>query len=289
MRRGKKIIISLLLLFLISVVRSDMFSSLVNREDPCINLCEKTPLSFTNGKYVKSCCQRGCRFFNLVDLHYGLEPNSLNGTRDACEASCTEAYTAPQDRYACSTGCDFMAKQRVSDLLSLLSVADYVEGVDPNILLISPDMPENDILSDPGLRKELFPGWWDFNGFKLPQTYIKTVPLDAGTVDYGVPSDYSGENDQSASMPGSDWLQCASKHIGLPHWLLANAIAAAALSAFWLCLYPEKPNDTYKEIIIEKSDISPTVALYVPEALVHKQPPPKYCDSVNPAEVNIEV
>ncbi|CAK9831582.1 Transmembrane protein 59 [Anthophora retusa] len=289
MRRGKKIVISLLLLFLISVVRSDMFSSLVNREDPCINLCEKTPLSFTNSKYVKSCCQRGCRFFNLVDLHYGLEPNSLNGTRDACEASCTEAYTAPQDRYACSTGCDFMAKQRVSDLLSLLSVADYVEGVDPNILLISPDMPENDILSDPGLRKELFPGWWDFNGFKLPQTYIKTVPLDAGTVDYGVPSDYSGENDQSASIPGSDWLQCASKHIGLPHWLLANAIAAAALSAFWLCLYPEKPNDSYKEIIIEKSDISPTVALYVPEALVHKQPPPKYCDSVNPAEVNMEV
>lgn len=39
-------------------------------------------------------------------------------------------------------------------------------------------MPENDILSDPGLRKELLPGWWDSNGFKLPQTYIKTVPLE---------------------------------------------------------------------------------------------------------------
>ncbi|XP_076754032.1 transmembrane protein 59-like isoform X1 [Xylocopa sonorina] len=289
MRREKEI--SLLLLLLINFVRSDTFYSVINREDPCISSCEKPPLSFLNGKYANSCCQRGCRFFNLVDLHYGLEPNSLNGTRDACEASCTEAYTAPQDRYACSTGCDSMAKQRVSDLLSLFSVAVYVEeGIDSNILLMSPDMPESDILSDPGLRKELLPGWWDFNGFKLPQTYIKTVPLDAGTVDYGVPSDYSGESDQSTSVQyGSDWLQCASKHIGLPHWLLASAIAAAALSAFWLCLYPEKPNESCKEIAIQKSDVSSTVALYIPEAQLHKQPPPTYFDSVGSADINMKV
>ncbi|CAL7951842.1 unnamed protein product [Xylocopa violacea] len=267
MRKEKEI--SLLLLLLINFVRSDMFYSVINREDPCISSCEKPPLSFLNGKYANSCCQRGCRFFNLVDLHYGLEPNSLNGTRDACEASCTEAYTAPQDRYACSTGCDSMAKQRVSDLLSLFSVAVYVEE---------------------GLRKELLPGWWDFNGFKLPQTYIKTVPLDAGTVDYGVPSDYSGESDQSTSVQyGSDWLQCASKHIGLPHWLLASAIAAAALSAFWLCLYPEKPNDPCKELAIQKSDVSSTVALYIPEAQLYKLPPPTYFDSVGSAEIDMKV
>nr|XP_012134604.1 PREDICTED: uncharacterized protein LOC100877012 isoform X3 [Megachile rotundata] len=241
--RKVKGIISLLLIFFVNIVRSDVFYNLLNREDPCINLCEKTPLSFANNKYVKSCCQRGCRFFNLVDLHYGLESNSLNGTRDACEASCTEAYTAPQDRSACSTG----------------------------------------------LRKELLPGWWDSNGFKLPQTYIKTVPLDAGTVDYGIPSDYFRESDQSASIPGSDWLQCASKHIGLPHWLLASAIAAAALSAFWLCLYPEKSADPYREILIEKSDISPTFALYIPEAPLHKKPPPKYTESVDATESNMKV
>ncbi|OAD57779.1 Transmembrane protein 59 [Eufriesea mexicana] len=253
-------------------------------------ICAKKHSCLLQIKYVKSCCQRGCRFFNLVDLHYGLEPNSLNGTRNACEASCTEAYIVPQDCYACSIGCNIMANQRVSYLMSFFSVADYVEeGVDSNLLVISPDIPENDILSDPGLRKELLPGWWDFNGFKLPQTYIKTVPLDAGTVDYGAPSDYSGESDQSASVPGSDWLQCASKHIGLPHWLLASGIAAAALSAVWLCLYPEKLTDPYKEILIEKSDISPTIALYGPEAPLHKQPPPKYFDSVNPAELNMKV
>jgi len=73
-----------------------------------------------------------------------------------------------------------MAKQRVSDLLALFSISMCMEeGMESNILLL-PDIPENDILTDPGLRKELLPGWWDSDGFKLPQTYIKTVPMDAG-------------------------------------------------------------------------------------------------------------
>ncbi|XP_078051208.1 transmembrane protein 59-like [Augochlora pura] len=281
-------IIALLLLFLVNVVRSDTFSSTVNREDPCINLCEKAPLSFTNNKYVKSCCQRGCRFYNLVDLHYEFEPNNLNGTKDACESSCAEAYSLPQGRYACITGCDFMGRQRFSDLLTIFTDAVYVEeGADSNTLFMLPDMPENDILSDPGLRKELFPGWWDLNGFRLPQTYIKTVPLDAGTIDYGVPSDYSGENEQSASIPGSDWLQCVSRHIGLPQWLLFSAIAAAALFALWLYLEncSEKSKDSDKEILIEKSDISPTVTVYLPEVPLHKQPPPKYSEIVDVPEL----
>lgn len=69
-----------------------------------------------------------------------------------------------------------MAAQKFADLLSILSVF-YVE--DTNVLLMSLDMPENDVMTDPGLRKELLPGWWDTEGFKLPQTFIKTVPKDA--------------------------------------------------------------------------------------------------------------
>jgi len=150
-----------------------------------------------------------------------------------------------------------MAKQRVSDLLALFSISMCMEeGMESNILLM-PDIPENDILTDPGLRKELFPGWWDSNGFKLPQTYIKTVPMDAGvsiisfsmayannknekflmflshvffyilcfvksqTVDYTLSSDYSGETEQAASMTESDWVQCALKQIKMPYWDIA--------------------------------------------------------------------
>ncbi|XP_029677754.1 transmembrane protein 59-like isoform X2 [Formica exsecta] len=283
MKRGGMEIVALLVLSVAKLTRGD---TIYSREDPCISLCEKTSTSFSNNIYVKSCCQRGCRFFNLVDLRSGWESNSLNGTRDACEASCIEAYTNLQNRYACGTGCDLMAKQRVTDLLSLFSIAICVEeGIDSNVLLMSPDMPENDILTDPGLRKELLPGWWDTNGFKLPQTYVKTVPMDAGTVDYALSSDYSGETEQ-ASTPGSDWFHCALKQIKVPYWVievppywLFASIIAIVIMVFilGLCLSTgDAPTTSRKDMLIDMSS-SPKVALYMPdEAPLYKDPPPKY-------------
>ncbi|XP_046616777.1 transmembrane protein 59-like [Neodiprion virginianus] len=286
MERNKEILI-VFLVFIADYVLGDVYYNFVNREDPCITLCDKTPLSFSDTNHAKSCCQRGCTFFNLVDVRHGLEPESLNGTRDACEASCIEAYSTPQDRYACNTGCEFMAKERVSQLVSLFSVAIYVEeGPDSSILLMSPDMPESDILTDPGLRKELLPGWWDSEGFKLPQTYIKTVPIDSGAVDYGIPSDYSGETEQSASIPGSDWLQCASRHTGMPQWVLAASMIAAALSALWLCLSADKSSDLQsEELISEKSSPSNKLTILIlDEAPLNKIPPPKYSE----IDMNVE-
>ena len=109
-------------------------------------------------------------------------------------------------------------------------------------------------------------------------------------MDYGVPSDYSGENDQSTSVPESDQLQCTSKQIELPNWLLISATIIGIVSAFCMCLFcSDEPTDSYKKIRIEhfgkkhieriekkhieKSDS--TVALYVPEVSFHKQPLPK--------------
>ncbi|XP_032672932.1 uncharacterized protein LOC116844907 [Odontomachus brunneus] len=276
--RGNIEIIALLMPLIMTLTRGHTSRSVIHREDPCISLCEKTPATFANNMYVKSCCQRGCRFFNLVDLRYGLEPNSLNGTRNACEASCTEAYIELQDRYACGTGCDFMAKQRVSDLLALFSIAICMEdGIDSNVLLMSPDVPENDILTDPGLRKELLPRWWDSNGFKLPQTYVKTVPMDAGTVDYALSSDYSGETEQAAPMPPSNWFHCASKHIR--YWHLAPTIVGLViimLFMFWAVML-------LRSMLCQKSTLAnqstpSTVTLYIPlyRESMYKEPPPKY-------------
>lgn len=126
--RNKESLVVFVVLFIITdYVKGDVYYNFVNREDPCVALCDKTPLSFTDvsskillscllyyhgysiiivytmlysliidniyhirykkqSNYAKSCCQRGCTFFNLVDLRHGLEPDSLNGTRDACEA-----------------------------------------------------------------------------------------------------------------------------------------------------------------------------------------------------------
>lgn len=88
-----------------------------------------------------------------------------------------------QDLLACRIGCAFMANQRVSGLPSLFSIAIQIEdGVRPNILLMSPDISENNALTDTGVGKELLPVGWNFNEFKIPETYFKTIPIDSGVM-----------------------------------------------------------------------------------------------------------
>lgn len=82
-----KEIFSLIFIVFVNFTFADVFFNVVNREDPCVNLCEKTPLTISNAKYMKSCCQRGCRFFNLVDVSQGFINDGFNGTTViACEA-----------------------------------------------------------------------------------------------------------------------------------------------------------------------------------------------------------
>lgn len=76
-----------------------------------------------------------------------------------------------------------MAKQRIFDLVSILSAALSSEDdlIAHHFLVTSIDMPDN-TMSDPGLKKEILPGWWDTEGFKLPQTYIKSVPQESAVI-----------------------------------------------------------------------------------------------------------
>ncbi|OXU25226.1 hypothetical protein TSAR_015995 [Trichomalopsis sarcophagae] len=288
MGRNKEVL-SLLLLAVVNFSYAEVFYNIIkHQENPCVNICKQAVLPITNieidpeGKYVTTCCQRGCRFFNLLDL---VESNNLNNSLDACYSSCTEAYTVLQDMIACRIGCASMENKRGTVSLASIMHIQIGDGVSPNILLISPDISENDILTDPGLRKEILPEWWDSNGFKLPETYFKTVPIDSGTVDYNVVSE-----ERSPSLPGSDWLQCASRHTGIPRWLLAFAIAAAALSALWLCLSPEKTTDTIEKITPVKLSSPSKIILDLPdEAPLYKKPPPKYHEVVDPNDPNLQV
>jgi hypothetical protein len=71
-----------------------------------------------------------------------------------------------------------MAIQHIN-CLSPFSISMHIEdGIFPNILVMSSDISEN-ILTDPGLGKESLSGWWNSNGFKLSETYLKTVPIDS--------------------------------------------------------------------------------------------------------------
>lgn len=96
--------------------------------------------------------------------------------------ACNEAYVSTDGRVACDAGCNFMAKQRVFDLISMLSIALTIQHdmIPHRLLVMSLDMPDNDIMSDPGLKKELMPQWWASEGFKLPQTFIQSMPRDNG-------------------------------------------------------------------------------------------------------------
>ncbi|XP_012527060.1 uncharacterized protein LOC105831465 [Monomorium pharaonis] len=280
---GNMKIAAFLVLFIAELTLGDTLDSMLSRRDLCTSLCEKTPIGFPDNAYVKSCCQRGCRFFNLVDSRYGWEQDSLNGTRSACEASCTEAYTNSNDRYICNTGCNFMAKQRVSDLLSLFTVAVCMEeSVD--ILSMSPDMPENDILTDPGLRKELFPRWWDSDGFKLPQTHVKTIPMDARTIDYTLFSDYSGEARQLGSTSKSESFRemDQTKDISILSFVFGRLYVIfipMIMSATTLYLISKK-DISDRKMPYKNINSSSDVALFIPdEAVMYKVPPPKYNES----------
>ena len=90
---------------------------------------------------------------------------------------------------------------------------------------------------------------------------------------------------------GSEWLRCASKHTGIPQWLLACLIVTTIISAVWLCLSSDKPtNDLSDKITLIDPDTSGKVMVYLtPEPFLHKNPPPKYSEVVNTDDLNLEV
>ncbi|XP_014211653.1 uncharacterized protein LOC106641672 [Copidosoma floridanum] len=303
MGRNREMLSPVLLLFMLSGFVINLCNAEVlqpphifmgKQMDPCASKCKEASLPLINKdadpelKYMRACCERGCRFYNLINLSQELETPGSNNSLSQCDSSCTMAYQDLQELVACRTGCALMTDQRLDSFTPLFSIAIQFGDVQPNILFPQ-DTPDNNIFTDFGLSKELLPVWWNENGMKLPETYLKTIPIDTGSMDYTAPSEYLEENEKSTSLPGSDWLQCASRHTGIPRWLLALAIATAALSALWLCLSPEKPTDIEK---VTLTDPSPTskITVYLPdEAPLHKKPPPKYDEVVNLTDSSLKV
>lgn len=84
---------------------------------------------------------------------------------------------------ACKIGCALMANNHLSS--SLFSFAIQIEDeIRPNIMLMPPDISENDGSNDAAaaLTKDFMAGWWDSNGFKLPEPYFKSIPIDSGVM-----------------------------------------------------------------------------------------------------------
>lgn len=109
------------------------------------------------------------------------------------------------------------------------------------------------------------------------------------TSEYGIPSDYVSDVEQSSSETNSDWLGCASRHTGIPQWLLALTILGVALSALWIYLESNEPKEPppvglLKEYL-EEDDLPTNVIVYLPdEAPLYKEPPPTYNSAENLTE-----
>ncbi|KAK7863836.1 hypothetical protein R5R35_003321 [Gryllus longicercus] len=257
-------LLGLFLTFLIRQAESDLFYDLFSK-DPCESFCDKTyPSNTLDNVEHSSCCCRGCRFFNLVHLVEDRDNVDLNVTKDACQASCMEAYVHTKDRYACNIGCSQMAKQKQAELhVTSISWSMYVEDGN-SVFMLQPD---------PGLRRQLEHSW-GFDGElsgdddgRIPETHVRTLPMD-NMVGRGS----GGESNPSIvslhSRMSGDWLDCAARKIGLPRMVLAGVVLFAVLMALWLCLAPDRRSNSSNIEYMQPLDMDETKDLL--------EPPPKY-------------
>ncbi|EFA10636.1 transmembrane protein 59-like [Tribolium castaneum] len=218
-----------LLIFALKTATSDeIFTSTFSVTDQCISLCKENELPLLDlENYEQIVCQRGCRFFNIINFKDEL---NLNTTRKECHLSCNESYIVAKENEICLKGCDLMAKKRQSDMSTFLVITEDDES--HNIVLAEPDLEilESDILSDPSIKSQLEIG---FNiDYKIPETHIRTMPIEFKDDTIVIKSsEYSG-----------DWLDCASRNSGIPRWILLTAFLSAVLVALWLSFSTEKKN-----------------------------------------------
>uniref|UniRef100_T1J5P0 Transmembrane protein 59 n=1 Tax=Strigamia maritima TaxID=126957 RepID=T1J5P0_STRMM len=83
---------------------NNVFDRVLDDVHECKEECDKTYTQQTTPDQKHAvCCKRGCRFFSIVE--FSNDHQNMNGTKDACMASCMEAYSQTGDRYACNIGC----------------------------------------------------------------------------------------------------------------------------------------------------------------------------------------
>ncbi|KAJ8668064.1 hypothetical protein QAD02_009727 [Eretmocerus hayati] len=262
-------------------------------------------LPSTDVSFMRKSCVRGCKFFDIVDQSVDTEPiKNLNNSMEDCLTMCDEEYVDKNEqKMGCRLGCRMRIhrldhqqtdEERPKSLFDRRSepifylLIDLVDdqGLSKKIFMADKHEADRDLDEGGSADISVSSSWAD--ALRVFQAMIKgTESSDYGVLAESVPD----ESDKpTTSLPGSDWLRCASRHTGIPGWLLAFAIAAAALSALWLCLAPEKPTDCYEKVTLVKPDDTCKLTVYLPdEAPLHKKPPPKYHEVVDIDDPNIQV
>ncbi|CAH0555284.1 unnamed protein product [Brassicogethes aeneus] len=255
----------MLLLALFFVVKTtsalEFFSNTFALADQCSGVCQNLNLPRLElENYEQVVCQRGCRFFNILKFKDEL---NINSTKKECHLSCTESYLEKKENDVCQIGCDEMSRRRLVEMTNFLILT---QDDDNNaIVLAEPDLEilESE-MSDPSIKSQLEIG---FNiDYKIPETNIRTMPIRLSETEI-------------VKTESSDWLDCASRKLGIPSWMLFIAILSAIFSL--LCLYPKPAKD---EPIVDV-DIPDIKLILDPEIIIEKsdvevcfQLPPKYSE-----------
>ncbi|XP_069088739.1 transmembrane protein 59 [Pleurodeles waltl] len=100
---------------------SDDFDSVLGDSLSCHSTCQLTyPLHTSPQADELYACQRGCRLFSICQ--FVDDGNNLNQTKLECESACLEAYSHPDEQYACHLGCQNQlpfAEMRQEQLLAM--------------------------------------------------------------------------------------------------------------------------------------------------------------------------
>uniref|UniRef100_A0A3B3V0N4 Transmembrane protein 59 n=1 Tax=Poecilia latipinna TaxID=48699 RepID=A0A3B3V0N4_9TELE len=128
--KGSIVILGLNVLLACTLASSDVFDSVLGSTASCHKSCGMTYSLHTYPREEELyACQRGCRLFSIC--HFVRDSDDLNQTRTECESTCREAYTQPDEQYACNMGCHNQlpfAEQR----------QDQLEAMMPRIHLLYP-------------------------------------------------------------------------------------------------------------------------------------------------------
>ncbi|XP_032421690.1 transmembrane protein 59 [Xiphophorus hellerii] len=251
-------ILGLNVLLACTLASSDVFDSVLGSTASCHKSCGMTYSLHTYPREEELyACQRGCRLFSIC--HFVRDSDDLNQTRTECESTCREAYTQPDEQYACNMGCHNQlpfAEQR----------QDQLEAMMPRIHLLYP--------------LTLVRGFWDdvmsqAHSF-ITSTWTFYLQADDGKVVIfqsepqirifsQIELDKDSKEDPQKSFPrlsspiykeyhrsliqerdrelsgersyddGYNLFSCLSRNPWLPGWILTTTLILSVLVLIWIC------------------------------------------------------
>jgi len=250
-----------------------LFDAFSSETDSCEDTCLNTyPVHTYENEYHSGYCQRGCRFFSIMDsISFG----SMNQTIQECYSACSDSHPdEKEDAAACSLGCDCQAKA----ITKMRKKFQQVMSEDDPLSPVFPFLYAHDIFSNMfdkmashvSVRWSLYTSNEDGQLIVVqsqPEVYVNEEILNMPDGDDYKTSNYLESNlmavDNSATPnirnsqlqrlvgrdmdanelnlaaqddANSDWLGCIAYKTGLPRLLLSCTIFLSAVVMIWLCL-----------------------------------------------------